>query len=155
MRKLLGIAIASAVVASVTVAGVALASADSGNSHEEDTIVVTAKSDKTIQIAQNQPGGTGDEIVLNEKLFQGNSQVGFDDIVCTQTPEDSNHFLCNGAFTFTGKGQITVDGAVNFSDPKPVVPIVGGSGQFFGARGQFDFVSVDATTFTDTFHLAD
>jgi hypothetical protein len=65
--------------------------------------------------------------------------------LCIQTPDpDNSHYICNVTFNLTNRGQITTDGIVNFADAQPVIAIVGGTGEFRGATGEFDFTGVAA-----------
>jgi hypothetical protein len=120
-------------------------------------IVVRAQSDKTVNVAvAGDSTGTGNEVVFSETLWVGSTQVGSDSGVCTQTPDpDGAHYTCDVAFVLDGRGQITVQGLVNFADADPVLAITGGTGQFRGAKGEFDFTTQSPTSFTDTFHLVD
>jgi hypothetical protein len=135
-------------------AGNAVASNDRNDGGR--TLVLHVVSDQTVPVDVNPTGGAGDEIVFNENLYKNNNLVGSDAGVCTQTPNpDNNHYLCNVTFDITNRGQITVDGIINFADTRPVIPIVGGTGEFRAAKGEFDFTTQSPTTFTDTFRLTD
>ncbi len=67
----------------------------------------------------------------------------------------ADHFICQAAFDFTGKGQITVAGEITAlaSGPNFTIPITGGSGRFRGAKGEFRSVTLSQTDSRVTFAL--
>src|SRR5947209_9196560 len=77
-----------------------MASAAPTKPPQGSTIVVTAKSDKTVTVAvAGDTTGTGNQVVFSETLWQNTTQVGSDNGVCTQTPDpDGTHYTCDVDF---------------------------------------------------------
>jgi hypothetical protein len=77
----------------------------------------------------------GDMIIENETLIRHGRHVGRDAVHGTLiNPTHTRHFLVQAAVTWVlPRGQVTAQGAFNFSDIK--VAITGGTGRFEGASG--------------------
>lgn len=151
MKKTIALAALTGAVA-FPFAGNALAS---NGQHDGRILVFQVVSDQTVPLDVNASGGAGDQVVFSENLYKNGQLVGSDSGVCTQTPDpDNSHYICNVTFDITSRGQITTDGIVNFAEARPVIAVVGGTGEFRGATGEFDFTTQSATTFTDTFWLS-
>lgn len=151
-RVLASITAAISIPGIVIGAGVASRSSDHGSAvRKATTLVVQAVSDKSISLSVNPKGNPGDQIVFSENLFSNGRKVGTDAGVCTAVPDpDNSHYQCTVTFQFA-QGQVAVGGLINFTDARPVIPIVGGTGKYRAARGEFDFTSQTSTSFTDTF----
>lgn len=152
MKRIIALAAITGVIA-LPFAGNALAS--NGQHNRGRTLVFQVVSDETVVLDVNPTGGAGDQIVFSENIYKNDQLVGSNSGVCTQTPDpDEGHFLCNVTFDLTNRGQITVSGIVDFAEERPVVAVVGGTGEFRGARGEFDFTTETDGTFIDTFRLS-
>jgi len=152
MKKTIALAAITGAIA-LPFAGNALAS--NGQHNRGRTLVFQVESDQTVLVDANPEGVVGDQIVISEKIYKDGQLVGSDSGVCTQMPDpDDSHFLCTVTFDLTNRGQITASGIVNFAEARPVIAIVGGTGEFRHARGEFDFTTEEDGTFIDTFRLS-
>jgi hypothetical protein len=75
------------------------------------------------------------------------------DVQCAATFTD--HVICQAAFVFTGKGQITVAGEITGLENNPpfTLPITGGSGHYRDAKGEFRSVPINPNDSRVTFAL--
>ena len=126
------------------------------------TVLAHATNFKMINV-DGKDIGPGDYAVERWALRASGSRVGRLNDQCTinfnQSPSNPTA-LCSFAFTFTGRGEITGDGAVVFAPApegfRPVsfnLPVTGGTGIYQNARGQIhvEFLGVADARFT--FHL--
>jgi hypothetical protein len=102
--------------------------------------------------------GLGDRFVFTDNLFKRGERVGTDhgECVTTRIQGQSGTFQCLVTAVFR-RGQITVQGAVTFSDDTSpfTVAITGGTGKFRDAAGEV-VVDESAGAYTVlTFHLED
>jgi len=101
------------------------------------------------------PPGPGDTLVVGGDVLEieNHHKVGTVDVQCATTFAD--HFICQAAFDFTGKGQITVAGEITGLEHGPnfTIPITGGSGRFRGAKGEFRSVTISRSDSRVTFAL--
>jgi hypothetical protein len=110
------------------------------------------ESGSSASLDLNANGDAGDQIVFDEVLSKHGRKTGTDRGMCTATFE-ANKYMCIVVFTLTGRGQIVVQGLTDFALKDPVMAITGGTGEFSGAAGWFDFTTQDPTHFTDNFHI--
>ena len=105
-------------------------------------IKVTAKP-WTDYFVDNGPKGEspGDRFGFTEKLFQHGDRVGRDAVDCTVKRVTRRSFTmqCLGTLTFKGRGQITIQGAITFSETSGdefSLAITGGTREFRGVGGE-------------------
>jgi hypothetical protein len=86
--------------------------------------------------------GPGDRALSRDALLSGNTVVGYDNELCTAVLDDNDY--CEVTLVLPGKGQIQAswlwigrNGSL-YGPPSFSGVIVGGSGAYSGARGQFD-----------------
>jgi len=100
---------------------------------------------------------TGDEIFTRDLLFQGSTKVGYDNENCTVTFD--NNDVCRVLAVFTGKGDVESTWIWIGRNSSQLGPshfsgiIVGGTGAFERARGQFDASALPDGTLRITAHL--
>jgi hypothetical protein len=167
------LSIAAVVAVLLAIAGVSLASADSGGSSSHDgarVIKLRAVVDQEAFI--NVPPdatalGLGARIVFSDVLYDRSSgdRVGVDGGVCTVTQREPETdpteatAQCVATLSLSG-GQITVQGLVTFplaegALPPPVdIAITGGTGDFEGAEGFLNVEELNATDANLTVHLS-
>lgn len=94
--------------------------------------------------------GPGDYYVFEETLRDRDSgqQVGRDAVQCTNNFTVS---MCSGTFLITGKGTLTIAGALGRTNAS--LAVTGGTGLFQNARGQFIVGSGSGANTNLTFHL--
>lgn len=51
------------------------------------------------------PFSPGDELIIREDFLQGTTNIGYDNVICTDTFNDN--LFCNAVLAFTGKGDMT------------------------------------------------
>jgi hypothetical protein len=142
MRRIIGVAI----MALVLIAGVSVfssANAGSGGSSKDgDTVRLLTKTVDEADIDVGAAGESlGDYFVFTEDLFMKGKRVGSDHVSCMATRIDKSEFTvqCVATLVLDGKGQITVQGAVTFSEESGstfTLAITGGTGRFRDASGQ-------------------
>jgi hypothetical protein len=77
----------------------------------------------------------GDTILFTEDLrTPGGRLVGHDQARCTLMFRQES--FCEASAVLRGRGQIVVEGVFAFTRPRPVLAVVGGTGEFRNARGQ-------------------
>jgi hypothetical protein len=127
------------------------------------TVLAHATSFKMINV-DSKGIGPGDYVVERWALRRGGAPAGRLNDQCTinfnQAPSHPTA-LCSFAFTVSGKGEITADGAVVFAPApegfRPVpftLPVTGGTGSFQNADGQIRVKFLGAADARFTFHLA-
>jgi hypothetical protein len=90
----------------------------------------------------------GDSFIFEEQVFdQSHMRVGRDSVACTNRIRSVG---CNGTLFVTGRGTITIDSATYGPN---VFAVVGGTGEFFGARGELHVRNTSDTTSRLTFFL--
>jgi hypothetical protein len=83
-------------------------------------------------VGQENPGDT---FLFTEDLFTpGGRLVGHDQARCTLMFRQEA--FCEASAVLRGRGQIVVEGVFAFTRPRPVLAVVGGTGEFRNARGQ-------------------
>jgi hypothetical protein len=137
MRKLI-LPIVAAAVAAITLTSLSPASAHPKR-HE---FTITTKTIVETPIDPTKPPKLGDVNVITEDAYVGDKKVGTSDLTCTLVRLDvAKHFFAAQCFdtTVLPGGQITSQGYVT-SDQIEKVPfkqaITGGTGTYFGARGE-------------------
>ncbi|QIK66654.1 hypothetical protein G7072_10160 [Nocardioides sp. HDW12B] len=110
---------------------------------------VTAKP-WTEYFVDNGPRGEspGDTFGFTEKLFQRGERVGRDAVECTikRVTRQSFTMQCVGTLTLRGRGQITIQGAITFSETSGdsfSLAVTGGTGEFRGVNGEMVVVERD------------
>ncbi len=110
---------------------------------------VTAKP-WTEYFVDNGPRGEspGDKFGFTEKLFQHGERVGRDAVECTVKRVTRRSFTmqCVGTMTMRGRGQITIQGAITFSETSGdsfSLAVTGGTGEFSGVNGEMVVVDRD------------
>ncbi len=105
-------------------------------------IKVTAKP-WTDYFVDNGPRGEspGDRFGFTEKLFQHGDRVGHDAVDCTIMRATRRSFTmqCVGTLTLKGRGQITIQGAITFSETSGdefSLAVTGGTKEFRGVNGE-------------------
>ena len=168
MHRFRTLVVTTAVILSLaTMAVMSIASATPNNqpditTAQTFTVLAHATNFKMINV-DGEDIGPGDYLVERWALRRSGSPAGRLNDQCTinfnQTPSNPTA-LCSFAFTFTGRGEITGDGAVVFAPApegfRPVsfnLPVTGGTGIYQNARGQIhvEFLGVADARFT--FHL--
>lgn len=149
MRKKLSLAVALVLaVASITLASASSPSASSATTDDADRVQVIRLVARAAQEAELDLGkkgfGQGDQFVFSENLFRDGKKVGMSGGVCqfTFVAEDSSKLLANCVATLSlPRGQVTVQGLLNFAEDGPfVVAITGGTGAYRTAHGQMRIV---------------
>jgi hypothetical protein len=113
---------------------------------EAPTIKVTAKPATEHFVDNGAPGDSpGDQIIFTERLFQHGERVGRDAVQCVEktVTRHSLTLQCLGTLIFRGRGQITIQGALTFSETgssDETLAVTGGTREFRGASGEFRIV---------------
>jgi hypothetical protein len=151
MRRIIGVAI----MALVLIAGVSVfSSANAGNNGSSKDGGSFRLLTKTVDEADIDVGAPkeslGDYFVFTEDLFMKGKRVGSDHGSCMATRIDAAEFSlqCVVTLVLDGKGQITVQGAVTFSEASGstfTLAITGGTDRFRGASGQVKVREISAT----------
>ena len=82
-----------------------------------------------------QDNNPGDTILFTEDLrTPGGRRVGHDQVRCTLMFRQES--FCEASAVLRGRGQIVAEGVFAFTRPRPVLAVVGGTGEFRNARGQ-------------------
>ena len=108
------------------------------------TIQVTARTISETYTDGGRPGeGAGDSIVFTDRLMQNGERVGRDVVSCDVIRSTRRAFIlqCVGTLTFRGRGDLTVQGKLEFSpnsDGINVLAVTGGTREFRGASGEFE-----------------
>lgn len=112
-------------------------------------IQVTAKP-WTDYFIDNGPRGEspGDKFGFTEKLFQRGDRVGRDAVECTIKRATRRSFTmqCVGTLTLKRRGQITIQGAITFSETSGndfSLAVTGGTREFRGVSGEMVVVERD------------
>jgi len=137
MRKLILPIVAAAVAA------IALTSLSPASAHpKRHELRITTKTIAETAVDPAKPPKLGDVSVITEDAYVGDKKVGTSDLSCTLVRLDlAKHFFAAECFNTTvlPGGQITSQGYVT-SDQIEKVPfkqaITGGTGAYFGARGE-------------------
>jgi hypothetical protein len=134
-RRLLPLLIAAAAAAAAT--ALLLAGGGSAQGPNAQTIQLVERPVQFTEVP-NPPKGTtqGDEAVLRGQLKDAAGQaVGTDYSVCVAV-KGGNHPVgqCTNSY-FLQDGRITAVGGVNLDQRKQLLPVVGGSGAYEGAKG--------------------
>jgi hypothetical protein len=77
--------------------------------------------------------------------------LGSAKVSCVELPNHQQH--CTATATFTGQGQIFVEGTVNSNKVHFFLPITGGNGDFAGASGQIERTGLGGNLEELVFHL--
>jgi hypothetical protein len=77
--------------------------------------------------------------------------LGSAKVSCVEMPNHLQH--CTATATFTGQGQIFIDGTVNKNKTHFFIPITGGNGDFAGATGQLERTGLGGNLEELVFHL--
>ncbi|HET7476258.1 MAG TPA: hypothetical protein VFJ97_09600 [Dermatophilaceae bacterium] len=98
------------------------------------------------------PGNSvGDSVIEQETLFQGGRRIGHDTLQCTAIHgPPAFEFQCVGTLVLS-KGQVTLQGATDFSSIR--MAVTGGTGSYQGAHGELVVHGTDTTTDNDVLHL--
>ncbi|HEY2430532.1 MAG TPA: hypothetical protein VGI06_16450 [Acidimicrobiales bacterium] len=143
-----------AALAAVAVGGgMILATAQQAGASQEFSVVahqtnfefVPAGGAATANPNLTAPAKIGDEIIVRESLSQGGVEVGYDNVVCTDT--FNNNALCNAVLVFNGKGDLHGTALIrNDFDPSGNGPTVfdatidGGTFAYASARGMVHLI---------------
>jgi hypothetical protein len=105
------------------------------------TVVVRVIAERDVDLGKKGPS-IGDYFVFHERMMKRGKRVGTDSGRCDVVRATNNIFAlhCQATLTFRGRGQLTVQGSVEFhrgKNPDPVLAITGGTGDFTGASGEF------------------
>jgi hypothetical protein len=120
-----------------------------------DTNIEWLPAGGTPTLSQPASPSIGDKFILREDLLQDGTNIGFDNIICTDT--FNNNALCEGVFAITGKGDIHATALIrNFFDfaNEPAsfdAAIDGGTFAYAHASGSIHFVPVNSTDSAETF----
>jgi hypothetical protein len=156
MRKLI-LTLAGAAAAAATISGAALATADTAAASAQDqtiTLKATTVSVTCIPVPGQKMTGQevpGDQCFFAEKLTRNGASYGHDAIHCTVAT--LNDLVCTAAWMLP-RGQIAAagDGGSTTGNLK-IVPVVGGTGAYDGARGEVVITNTSGSTSTVAFHL--
>jgi len=142
----------------------ALPSASAGGEGHDDgdrTVirVVTRQVDSADLDLGREGFSIGDRFVFTENLSRRGMRVGTDhgECVFTRIEPQGGAFQCTATAVFR-RGQITVQGAVTFSEDDPsrfTLAVTGGTGRFRDAGGQVVVRETSATRGVLTFMLED
>ena len=162
MRRKLSLAVAGALV--LAVASITLASASSpntsgakGDADRVQVIHLVVRAAQEAELDLGEEGfGLGDQLVFSETLFRDGKKVGVSGGACqfTFVATDSSKLLANCVATLSlPRGQVTVQGLLNFAEEGPfVVAITGGTGAYRTAHGQMR-IALGETEDRYTLHL--
>jgi len=136
-------------IAAVTLAAAVFATAGfaSGSGPRTTTIVYHLKYSPLTIIHVTQGGGPssrGDEIVSWDDLYKGDKKVGRDANACVLTNLSPPQAECTITFVVTG-GTITAQ-YMDTPPPHKIAAVTGGTGKYFGARGQVVIVESGSDT---------
>jgi hypothetical protein len=90
----------------------------------------------------------GDKFGFTEKLFQRGERVGRDAVECTikRVTRRSFTMQCVGTLVLKGRGQITIQGVITFSETSGdefELAVTGGTREFRGVSGEMVVVERD------------
>ena len=127
-------------------------------SHETNFEYVPANGPATAMPSDNLVPSIGDRAILRDDLMQGNTTIGYDNIICSDTY--NNNALCDAVFSITGKGDIhataLVRGLFDFSTNGPAVfdaSIDGGTFAYANARGDIHIVNLPSGDSQNNFFI--
>jgi hypothetical protein len=108
----------------------------------------------TVLAANTSDLSPGDRILLSDRLLQNGKEIGHDAGVCTVTDAAAGgEALCAVTWALP-EGTISAQ-FLNAPPPEKIFAVVGGTGQYQGARGYGVLVEEPNQTGTVTFHLRD
>ena len=145
---------AAAAAALISAAGLAAASTTTAPAHGQTITLKAARVSLTcIPVPGQKPGKEvpGDQCVFSEKLTRNGTPYGHDAVHCTVVTV--NDLVCTAAWMLP-RGQIAVagDGGSTTGTLK-MLPVVGGTGAYDGARGDVVITNTSGSTSTVVFHL--
>jgi hypothetical protein len=122
--------------ASDTAAATAAAEAAAKAEHVTRLVLIARFVEQTfIDAPPTGQDNPGDTILFTEDLrTPGGRLVGHDQVRCTLMFRQES--FCEASAVLRGRGQIVAEGVFAFTRPRPVLAVVGGTGQFRNARGQ-------------------
>ena len=139
---------AAGAAAAVLLFGVVSGSAAGTNAGSATTFTVV----QTITSMHLPPGGVspGSAITFTADVTARGRAVGTSQAACVIVTGTSAQ--CQGT-TFTRRGQIQAQGAIDIANPSGTVAIVGGTGAYKTARGFMTRKQLTATTIEETYHV--
>lgn len=168
MRRVCSITLAVAVAGGLVTAGGLVEQAFASGS-QADSLIQSSATDAenghalTIRFAAREvihnvfldvgaPGNSvGDSVIEHETLVQNGHEIGHDTLQCTAIHGAPNFdFQCVGTLVFAD-GQLTVQGATDFSEIR--VAVTGGTGRYMGAYGELEVHGTATTTDRDVAHI--
>jgi hypothetical protein len=151
MKRILSAA-AATVALGLIVGGIATARASSTALGRTITFVQRAPDQAFDDLDGNGVPSPGDILAFRSDLFDQTNTSPVGDLHIQCVVNFGGKAVCVGIFTFTGRGQLSVDALPEL--PQPVTGIVtGGNGEFERTRGEVDIEpQLDGTTLI-TFHL--
>ena len=156
MRKII-LTLVGVAAAAATISGAVLATATTAAASAQDqtiTLNATTVSVTCIPIPGQKMTGQevpGDQCVFSEKLTRDGAPYGHDAIHCTVAT--LNDLVCTAAWMLP-QGQIAAagDGGSTTGNLK-IIPVIGGTGAYDGARGQVVVTNTSGSSSTVVFHL--
>jgi len=109
-------------------------------------IRVTARETSAVYTDGGRPGESpGDSFAFTDRLMKNGERVGRDVVNCDVVRASRRLFVlqCVGTLTFKGRGDLTVQGKLEYTnngDDRNTLAITGGTGEFRGASGEFEVV---------------
>ncbi len=155
-RRFTRAAVAATAVAAMSAGVLVVGQGSSQAADADDTITGRGGQEKDIDVGRSGPS-VGDRFVFSENLFDedkdrigrlvGSCDVGIVKRNSNGKPKDAL-MQCLATFRLSD-GQITVQGAIWWSDENPVLAITGGTGSYDDASGHLnlDFVNDDRTDY--------
>jgi hypothetical protein len=101
----------------------------------------------------NRPPSPGDQFGVYDKLTRNGKPYGFTAGSCTAVTGTIANCAVTGQLP---KGQLAVEGLINFTETKITVPITGGTGKYKNARGYIEITNNPngpQTTTPQTLHI--
>ena len=145
---------AAAAAALISGAGLAAASTATAPAHGQTiTLKATQVSLTCIPVPGQKPGKEvpGDQCVFSEKLTRNGTPYGHDAVHCTVVTV--NDLVCTAAWMLP-RGQLAVAGdGGSTTGTRKMLPVVGGTGAYDGARGDVVITNTSGSTSTVVFHL--
>ena len=148
LRHVVPVLLVAAVVPSLAAAGT--------SSRQSITLIGIAAGSTNVDADHSGKPSIGDYSVDRLTMVDPSNgkKVGFDVVTCTILDRSATQYYCQGFDKFAGRGELMIAGF--FSGLSYRAAIVGGTGQFAGARGwetgTFN-AKLTKVHFTDTFSL--